>query len=48
MVWAVQVHRHGTEPSRTYQVRARSRDAAVRKLAALLDVPAWTIQGSRA
>ena len=47
LVWAVEVYPPGDAPSKTHYVTAASKDAAVRKLAAPLDVPAWTMRGHR-
>ena len=44
MVWWVTHHPAGDALSRRYAVRAPSLDAAVRKLAAFLDVPVWTLR----
>ena len=44
MCWWVTHHPAGDAPSRRYAVRAQSFDAAVRKLAAFLDVPLWTLR----
>ncbi len=34
----------GNNPSREYTVKARSREAARRKLAAAIQVPLWTLR----
>ncbi len=44
MVWRITHYPGGDEPSRDYAVRAPSLIAAKRKLAATLDVPAWTLR----
>ena len=44
MVWRISQFPPGAAPSRDYAVRARSLDAAKRKLAAALDVPLWTLR----
>ena len=44
MCWWVTHHPARDAPSRRYAVRAPSIDAAVRKLAAFLDVPVWTLR----
>ena len=44
MVWRVTHYLAGDAPSRDYAVRAPSLMAAKRKLAAALDVPAWTLR----
>ena len=44
MVWWVTHYPAGDSPSRRYAVRAGSFDAAMRKLAAFLDVPVWTLR----
>ena len=44
MVWRISHYPPGTASSRDYAVRARSLDAAKRKLAAALDVPLWTLR----
>ena len=44
MVWRITHYPAGNSPSRDYAVRARSLDAAKRKLAAALGVPLWTLR----
>ena len=44
MYWWVTHRPAGDTPSRRYAVRAPSLDAAMRKLAAFLDVPIWTLR----
>ncbi len=44
MHWMITHYAPGDAPSRQYTVRARSRDAAKRKLAAAIQVPLWTLR----
>ena len=44
MTWRTTHYPAGDAPSRDYAVRAPRLDAARRKLAAALDVPAWTLR----
>ena len=44
MVWWVTHRPAGDTPSRRYAVRVPSLEAAMRKLAAFLDVPMWTLR----
>ena len=44
MTWRITHYPAGDPPSRDYAVRARSLDTAKRKLAAALNVPAWTLR----
>ena len=44
MHWWVTHHPAGDAPSRDYAVRAASLEAAKRKLAAVIDVPVWTLR----
>ena len=44
MTWRITHYPAGVAPSREYEVRAPSLDAAKRKLAAALDVPLWTLR----
>ena len=44
MHWRITHHPAGCAPSREYAVRARSREAAKRKLAAAIQVPLWTLR----
>ncbi len=44
MHWRIAHYPAGDAPSRQYTVRARSRDAARRKLAAAIRVPLWTLR----
>ncbi len=44
MHWRIIHHPAGDAASREYTVRARSRDAARRKLAAAIRVPLWTLR----
>ena len=44
MTWRITYYPAGAAPSRDYAVRARSLDTAKRKLAAVLDVPLWTLR----
>ena len=44
MVWWVTHYPAGVAPSRDYAVKAPTLDAAKRKLAAVLDVPVWTLR----
>ncbi len=43
MHWRMIHYPAGEEPSRQYTVRARSREAERRKLAAAIQVPLWTL-----
>ena len=44
MHWSGHHYPAGDAPSRQYTVRAGSRDAARRKLAAAIQVPLWTLR----
>ena len=44
MVWWVTHYTAGDAPSRDYAVRAPSLEAAKRKLAAIINVPVWTLR----
>lgn len=44
MIWRITYYPAGDMPSREYLVRAANIDAARRKLAAVLDVPVWTLR----
>ena len=44
MHWQIMHYPAGCAPSRQYAVRARSREAARRKLAAAINVPLWTVR----
>ena len=44
MVWRIYHYPAGDAPSRNYAVRAPSLEAAKRKLAAVIDVPVWTLR----
>ena len=44
MTWRIAQYPTGDAPSRDYAVRARSLEAAKRRLAATLDVPVWTLR----
>ena len=44
MYWRISHYPSGDDPSRQYTVRASSRDAARRKLAAAIWVPLWTLR----
>ena len=44
MYWPMTHYPAGDSPSRGYAVRARSREAARRKLAAAIQVPLWTVR----
>ena len=44
MYWRIMHYPAGDGSSRGYAVRARSREAARRKLAAALKVPLWTLR----
>ena len=44
MHWRIAHYPAGDIPSRGYVVRARSREAARRKLAAAIRVPLWTLR----
>ncbi|MCY4489830.1 MAG: hypothetical protein OXF11_22370 [Deltaproteobacteria bacterium] len=44
MHWQIMHYPAGRAPSRQYAVRARSREAARRKLAAAINVPLWTVR----
>jgi len=44
MHWRIIHYPAGDASSREYAVRARSREAARRKLAAAIQVPLWTIR----
>jgi len=44
MYWRIIHYPAGGTPSRQYTVRARSRTAARRKLAAAIRVPLWTLR----
>ena len=44
MHWQITHYSAGHTPSRQYTVRARSREAARRKLAAAIQVPLWTLR----
>jgi len=43
-VWRILHYPAGDAPSREYKVRAPGLEAAKRKLAAILGVPAWTLR----
>ena len=43
-IWRVTHYPAGDVPSREYPVRAPTLEAAKRKLAAVLRVPAWTLR----
>ncbi len=42
--WRITHYSAGDVPSRQYTVRARSREAARRRLAAAIQVPLWTLR----
>ena len=44
MHWRIAHYPAGDPPSREYAVKARSREAARRKLAAAINVPLWTLR----
>ncbi len=44
MHWRIAHYTAGDVPSREYAVKARSREAARRKLAAAINVPLWTLR----
>ena len=44
MYWRITHQPAGDAPWRQYKVRARSRDAARRKLALAIRVPLWTLR----
>ena len=44
MVWRISHYTAGDALSRDYAVRAASLEAAKRKLAAVIDVPVWTLR----
>ena len=44
MYWRINHYSAGDAPSREYAVKARSREAARRKLAAAINVPLWTLR----
>ena len=44
MHWQITHYSAGDTPLREYTVRARSREAAKRKLAAAIRVPLWTLR----
>ena len=44
MYWRISHYSAGDAPSRGYVVRARSREAARRKLALAIQVPLWTLR----
>ena len=44
MYWRICHYSAGDAPSRGYVVRACSREAARRKLAAAINVPLWTLR----
>ena len=44
MHWKITQYPAGDSVSRQYTVRARSREAAKRKLAAAIQVPLWTLR----
>ena len=44
MHWRITHHPAGDAPPRDYLVRARTLEAAKRKLAATLAVPVWTLR----
>ena len=44
MVWRITHYVPGDAPSRDYAVRASSLEAAKRKLAAVINVPLWTLR----
>ena len=44
MHWRIAHYPAGDAPSREYAVRARSVEAAKRKLAAAIQVPLWTLR----
>ena len=44
MVWWVTHYPAGDAPSRGYAVKAPSLEAAKRKLAAVINVPVWTLR----
>ena len=44
MYWKITHYTAGDGPSRQYTVRARSREAARRKLAAAIQIPLWTLR----
>ena len=44
MVWTLTHHPPGDKPWRAYRVQGDTVDAAIRKLAAALRVPEWTIR----
>ena len=44
MVWRITHHPAGDAPSRDYAVRAPNLKAAKRKLAAVINVPVWTLR----
>ena len=44
MHWRIAHYPAGDAPSREYAVKARSREAARRKLAAAINVPLWTLR----
>ena len=44
MHWRIIRYTAGDDPSRQYTVRARSREAARRKLALAIRVPLWTLK----
>ena len=44
MHWRIAHYPAGDIPSRGYVVRARSREAARRKLAAAINAPLWTLR----
>ena len=44
MHWMITHYAAGDAPSRQYAVRARSREAARRKLAAAINVSLWTLR----
>ena len=44
MHWRITHYSAGDTPSRQYTMRAGSREAARRKLAAVIQVPLWTLR----
>ena len=44
MVWRITYYSADDVPSRDYAVRAPSLEAATRKLAAVINVPVWTLR----
>ena len=44
MYWRITHYTAGDAPTRGYAVRARSREAALRKLGAATQVPLWTLR----